>query len=81
VVAILVLGFLLWRNKRRANNLQTRGPTDQGDTYIKPQGVEAAPAYQLQADPPYKGVQMATMHVGPYQAPQELPASNTEYKR
>ena len=46
VGALAFLGFMVWRNKRKVDKLQSRIPGDDMDHYSKPQGVEVAQPYQ-----------------------------------
>jgi hypothetical protein len=46
VAALLLLGFLVWRNKKKVDKLQSRLPDDNYDQYSKPQGVAVAQPYQ-----------------------------------
>lgn len=46
IVALLAMGLLVWRNKRKGSKLQSTASDDNVDYYSKPQGVEVAQPYQ-----------------------------------
>ncbi|KAF2821198.1 hypothetical protein CC86DRAFT_110373 [Ophiobolus disseminans] len=46
ICALASLAFMVWRNKRKVDKLQSRLPDDNVDPYSKPQGVELVQPYQ-----------------------------------
>jgi hypothetical protein len=78
LIALLALGFMLWRTKRKVDTLSSRLPPDHGHDYVKPQGVEVAPAYHEGNVRPYEMQTTSPVELGPYQPPQELHGSTVE---
>jgi hypothetical protein len=76
VLALLILGFIVWRNKRKVDVLQSKTSAGYGVRNPNSQGVQSSSA--VQGDfPILKQTYAIEMQAQPYQTPpQELPGSN-----
>jgi hypothetical protein len=72
LVALLTLGIMLWRTKRKMSSLESRVPLANGDEYVKPQGVTAVPPYQKKDDHVHEMESTGLIELEPQQPPQEL---------
>ncbi|EAT86919.1 hypothetical protein SNOG_05855 [Parastagonospora nodorum SN15] len=73
-IALLALGFMVWRNKRKVDTLQSRWSDDQRVGYTSPHDTDALPS--VWNTDTFKQTIAMELEPEPYRAPQELEGSN-----